>query len=189
VTRTETSELADRILALLEFNGARAYLGEPVTQLEHALQTAALAESSQASDSLVVAALLHDVGHLLPGPAGHTASPGADARHEDVGDQWLSGQFSRAVTEPIRLHVAAKRYLCAVDPDYAASLSAASQESLARQGAAMDQDEVRMFNQTPWANEAVALRRWDDAAKVPGLEVPGVSHYRARVQQLLDWRP
>ena len=178
--------MTDRILTVLSEGGAEAYLGEPLTQLEHALQTAALAEESKAADSLVVAALLHDIGHLVHGLPEHIAL-GVDPRHEDIGDRWLSRHFSRAVTEPIRLHVAAKRYLCAREPGYTASLSAASRESLALQGGAMTADEVRVFEQTPWAGDAAALRRWDDAAKVPGLAVAGLVHYRPRIARLLEW--
>ena len=186
VSDAERACLIDGLLALFEDGGAASYFGEPVTQLEHALQTAALAEDAGAPDALIVAALLHDIGHLLHGLAEDIADQGVDARHEDVGDCWLSGHFGRAVTEPIRLHVAAKRYLCAVEPAYAASLSAPSQESLALQGGPMTGDEARAFAQTDWARDAVALRRWDDAAKVPGRDVPGLPHYRSRIEQLLE---
>lgn len=181
-----SAELVDRILGVLQDGGAAAYFGEPVTQLDHALQTAALAEGARASDALVVAALLHDIGHLLAARANDPAADGADPRHEAIGDRWLREHFGPAVTEPIRLHVAAKRYLCAIEPGYAAALSNASQESLALQGGPMSDDELREFGRTPWADDAAALRRWDDAAKVPGLGVPGLSHYRSRIDRLLE---
>lgn len=177
--------MTEEILELLRLGGAAAYFGEPVTQLEHALQTAAEAERAGAADTLVVAALLHDIGHLLHGLPENVAGLGIDARHEDVGGSWLTARFSHAVTEPIRLHVAAKRYLCAVEPGYAESLSPASLESLTLQGGAMSADEVRSFEQGAWVNDAVALRRWDDRAKIPGLGVPGLDHYSARITQLL----
>ena len=119
----EADAVANRLLQVLMEGGAESYFGEPVTQLAHALQTAALAERAGASDALVVAALLHDIGHLLgedQAPSDH------DGHHEEIGDEWLQKYFGPAVTEPIRLHVAAKRYLCAVDPGYGASLSQAS---------------------------------------------------------------
>lgn len=184
----DSDEQADRILGVLHDGGASAYFGESVTQLDHALQTAALAEAANASTALVVAALLHDVGHLLPAdsvaPANSVDHPG----HDDVGHRWLTRFFGTAVTEPIRLHVAAKRYLCAVEPGYAALLSAASQASLSRQGGPMAAEEVRDFMNAPWAVEAVILRRWDDVAKAPGLTVPGLPHYRKRIKQLIEDR-
>jgi phosphonate degradation associated HDIG domain protein len=188
VAKTAAIQLTDRILELLRAGGGRSYFGEPVTQLEHALQTAALADRARANGGLVVAALLHDIGHLLHGLPENIADLGVDPRHEAVGVRWLSEYFGPAVTEPIRLHVSAKRYLCAVEPTYAESLSPASQASLRLQGGPMTPEEVRLFEQTSWATDAAAMRRWDDAAKVPGLEVPGLPHYRARIEELLEWR-
>jgi phosphonate degradation associated HDIG domain protein len=184
----ERAEKVGQILAVLVEGGTEAYFGESVTQLEHALQSAALAERDEASDTLVVAALLHDIGHLVAGGSEDIAEHGVDARHEDAGDRWLAEFFGPAVTEPIRLHVVAKRYLCAVEPGYAQSLSAASQISLALQGGAMTADEVRQFANAPWAADAARLRRWDDAAKVPGLSVPALSHYRGRLERLVEVR-
>lgn len=178
----------EEILELLSHGGQRAYLGEPVSQLEHALQCAALAEAAGAPDALIVAALLHDIGHLVPGEDRDVAHLGVDARHEEVGDQWLRGRFSAAVTEPIRLHVSAKRYLCTVDPAYAAALSPASQRSLVLQGGPMTADETRSFERQPWAAEAAQLRRWDDAAKLPGREVAGLFHYRDHIARVLAER-
>src|SRR5262245_24483528 len=109
-------ERANRILTILATGGAQAYFGEPVTQLEHALQTAALADESQAPDTLVIAALLHDVGHLVHGLSEDIARHGVDGAHENAAHVWLTGQLGIAVTEPVRLHVLAKRYLCCVDP-------------------------------------------------------------------------
>lgn len=178
------AELAGRILGLLQEGGATAYLGQPVTQLEHALQAAALADSAGASDALVLAALLHDIGHLLTGGTA-VGDYGGDRRHEHVGSHWLSDYFDPVVTAPVGLHVAAKRYLCAVEPAYASTLSEASQESLALQGGPMNGVQRLEFERSPWAKDAVALRRWDDAAKVPGLMVPELSHYRRRIERLL----
>jgi gamma-butyrobetaine dioxygenase len=176
--------LTDHILDLFFAAGGEAYFGEPVSQLEHALQTASLAVRSGASDALIVAALLHDIGHLLQGEPEHIAELGVDARHEHAGDQWLRIGFGPSVTEPIRLHVAAKRYLCAINAEYAAALSAASQQSLALQGGPMSTDEIREFSKSPWCQDAVALRRWDDAAKTPGRKVPDLSYYRSRIERV-----
>ena len=176
---------ADHVLETLRAGGHAAYFGEPVTQREHALQTAALAERAGAPDALVAAALLHDVGHLLHGMGEAIAGGGIDARHEELAYRWLSTMFGPATSEPVRLHVPAKRYLCAIEPTYGESLSAVSQESLTLQGGPMTPEEARAFEQVPWARDAVALRRWDDLAKVPGHDVPGLAHYRARVEAAL----
>lgn len=172
---------ADEVLDLFARKGASSYHGEAVSQEEHALQAAALAESEGAPDSLVLAALLHDVGHLLEGQEEDLAERGVDGRHEEAGCVWLSRHLGPDVTEPIRLHVAAKRYLCSVDPSYRDGLSPASRLSLSLQGGPMTPSEAAAFEQDPHGAAAVRLRRWDDAAKVPGLLVPGPSHYRARL--------
>jgi gamma-butyrobetaine dioxygenase len=173
--------IVDEILDLFATRGAAAYHGEAVSQEEHALQAADLAVRQGASDALVVAALLHDVGHLLDGQDEDLADRGVDGRHEEAGCAWLSRHFGPEVTEPIRLHVAAKRYLCAVDPRYRSGLSPASLVSLELQGGPMSPAEVAEFEGSPFFGDAVLLRHWDDAAKVPGLAVPGPSHYRGRL--------
>jgi gamma-butyrobetaine dioxygenase len=166
------------IVEMFERGGSAAYFGEDVSQLEHALQSAHLAHSAAAADTLVVAALLHDIGHLLHGLPETIADEGIDGRHETGGATWLARHFPPAVVEPVRLHVAAKRYLCAVEPQYLASLSPASQRSLELQGGAFSTDQARAFERHPHHAAAVLLRRWDDQAKVPGLVVPGVAEYR-----------
>jgi gamma-butyrobetaine dioxygenase len=170
--------LIDTIFTLFREKGNGAYFGEAVTETEHALQCAHLAEQAGAAPALIAAALLHDVGHLLHGLPEDVAERGIDGRHEEGGAAWLARYFGPAVVDPVRLHVAAKRYLCAVEPDYHAGLSEASQRSLNLQGGPMAPDEVRCFEQEPWFRSAVAVRRWDDGAKVPDLVVPGLDHYR-----------
>jgi [1-hydroxy-2-(trimethylamino)ethyl]phosphonate dioxygenase len=174
----------DSVAALLEQRGGSAYFGEPVTQREHALQCAWLAEQEGAGDALVIAALLHDVGHLLHGLPEDVAEAGTDAQHEDAGELWLARFFGPEVTEPVRLHVAAKRYLCAVDPDYAASLSEASKQSLALQGGPLAGHAIAAFADLPYAHDAIRLRRWDDRAKAPGLVTPELTHYARRLEKL-----
>jgi [1-hydroxy-2-(trimethylamino)ethyl]phosphonate dioxygenase len=173
------------IFRLFTHGGNAAYFGEAVTQTEHALQTAHLAEIAGASDSLVVAALLHDLGHLLHGLPETIAEQRVDARHENGGAAWLARYFGPAVVEPIGLHVAAKRYLCAVEPTYFDQLSPASRKSLELQGGPFASADVRAFECRPYYADAVALRRWDDQAKVPGLDVPGLKHYRQRIEDAL----
>ncbi len=167
----------DDVLALYDRWGAERY-DEEVAQLDHTLQTAALAGASGAPSTVVAAALLHDVGHLLALRGDH-AGP-----HEATGAAYLAGVLPAAVTEPIALHVAAKRYLCAVEPSYAAGLSAGSVRSLRRQGGPLVAGDVAAFAASPGAPCALALRRWDDAGKVDGLVVPGLDHYEPMLREL-----
>jgi phosphonate degradation associated HDIG domain protein len=171
-------KVVDEIFRIFEHRGDEAYFGEPVSQKEHALQAAHRAEQEGAPASLVVAALVHDVGHLVHGLGEDVADRGVDARHEDAGEAWLAQHFPPEVTEPVKLHVAAKRYLCRVDPLYLAQLSPASVQSLALRGGPFSESEAREFEQRLFYREAVRLRRWDDLAKIPGLAVPDLEHYR-----------
>jgi gamma-butyrobetaine dioxygenase len=175
---TTTTDVIDEIFSRFRTRGDASYIGEPVSQTEHALQTALAAEREGAPAILIAAALLHDIGHLLTDAPEDAAADGIDTVHEELGATWLERWFVPAVTEPARLHVAAKRYLCAVDPDYRALLSRASAESLQLQGGAMTAAEVRAFEQNPHWHDAVRVRRWDDVAKTRGLETPAVEHYR-----------
>jgi [1-hydroxy-2-(trimethylamino)ethyl]phosphonate dioxygenase len=176
--------IVDEIIEPFARRGGDAYFGEPVSQLEHALQTAFLAEQEGASDTLIVAALLHDVGHLLHKLPEDIADRGVDGRHEKVGATWLARYFPAAVTEPIRLHVAAKRYLCVIDDEYQRGLSAASIRSLALQGGPMSDEEVREFEASPYAREGARLRRWDDLAKVVGAKASGMPQYQPLLEKL-----
>jgi gamma-butyrobetaine dioxygenase len=172
----------EEIAELLGSDGAREYLGEPVTVADHLLQTGALAEAAGAPPALVAAALLHDVGHLLAVLPGDVS--GGDDRHGESGSAWLSRWFPPAVTEPVRLHVAAKRYLCGVAPSYFARLSKASVDSLAAQGGPMSAAEARGFEALPYAADAVAVRRWDDQAKDPQARAPDLSHFLPLLNRL-----
>jgi len=177
--------VVDQVFSLFLERGQGAYFGEAVTETDHALQAAHLAEKSGANSELVAAALLHDVGHLLHGLGEDLAEQGRDGRHEEGGAAWLARHFAPAVVDPVRLHVAAKRYLCAVEPGYLAELSPASRLSLGLQGGPFNVDEVRSFEREPWFRSAVAVRRWDDAAKVPDLSVPALEHYRGHLESVL----
>jgi phosphonate degradation associated HDIG domain protein len=167
----------DDVLALYEAWGHEHY-DEEVGQLAHALQTAAHAEAAGAGDALVAAALLHDVGHLLD------LQGGAPGPHERTGPAWLAGLFPPAVTDPIALHVTAKRYLCAVTPEYAGGLSPGSVRSLARQGGPLTPDEATSFSALPGAAGAIALRRWDDAGKSLDAAPPPLAHYEPLLRAL-----
>lgn len=174
-------DVVREIEQLFERRGREAYVGEPISQLEHALQAALMAEIERAPDSMIVAALLHDVGHLLHDQDEDIAERGHDARHEELGERWLAGRFAPDVTRPIALHVQAKRYLCAVDPDYRADLSQASALSLRLQGGPMVREECRAFEAQRFFRAAVQLRRYDDAAKIVGVRDLDLSAYRQRI--------
>lgn len=163
--------------------GAEQYSGEPVTQLEHALQSAALAEAEGADDELVTAALLHDLGHLLQ-ELGETPSlRGVDDVHQYAALPFLRGLFGERVLGGICLHVDAKRYLCATRPDYHDALSQDSKRSLKLQGGVFDAAQAQAFIAQPGAPDAVRLRLWDDRAKVAGLPTPPLSHYLGRARR------
>lgn len=170
----------EMILERFARNGDRHY-GENVTELEHALQTAAAAEFMKAGDDVIVACLLHDYGHLLHDLGEDIADHGVDARHEDLGAEVLRNYFPDEIVEPVRMHVDAKRYLCAVDEIYAAGLSAASKLSLELQGGPMSPSEVAEFEQHPHFQAAILLRRCDDAGKVPGSPTRQLEEYREKV--------
>ena len=165
------------IRELFQAKGDSEYGGEVVTQQEHALQCAQLAEKEGATPELVVAALLHDIGHLLHDLPDSAPDEGIDDRHEASGDAFLKKHFDEAVTQPVRLHVAAKRYLCTVDPDYKSQLSPPSIVSLNLQGGEMSPEELDAFRQNEFWEEALALRKWDDMAKIAELQTPNLEHY------------
>ncbi|WP_454765520.1 phosphonate degradation HD-domain oxygenase [Cupriavidus campinensis] len=161
-----------RIETLFASHGTAWYGGEAISQTAHALQCAQLAEQAGEPAPLIVAALLHDVGHLMLAESSTT-----DMRHQEAAAQALAGLFGDDVTEPVRLHVAAKRYLCAADPAYFATLSPASVHSLALQGGPYDAAQASAFIASPHAEAAVRLRRYDDLAKVVDLPTPALEHY------------
>lgn len=174
----------DEVVALYEQWGHDVY-DEELRQLDHTLQTAALAVEAHADGALVAAALLHDVGHLLDRAEGRReGSHVLDLRHEARGAAFLAGLFAPAVTAPIALHVRAKRYLVAVDHDYRGLLSPGSIASLARQGGGLNPPEVAVFESNNGWQAAVALRRWDDQGKVDGLDVPDLASYRPLLERL-----
>ena len=171
--------LAD-IERLFARHGAEQYSGEPVTQLEHALQTAHLAEQSGAGDALVTACLLHDLGHLLNHQGETPSLRGIDDTHQYFAIPFLRGLFDGAVLDAIKLHVDAKRYLCHVDAGYHARLSDDSKRSLALQGGVFDAAGAAAFIGQPGAADAVRLRRWDDLAKEAALATPTLAHFLDR---------
>jgi len=170
----------DQLFELFAERGQRHY-GEGVSQLDHALQTAHHARLDGASPALIVAALLHDVGHLLQRLGEDAADRGLDDQHERIGAGYLAKAFSPAVTEPVLWHVDAKRYLAAFEPGYVEMLSPASLQSLALQGGPMTADEAEAFLRRPESADAIRLRRYDEMGKVAGVEIDGLEAYRPLV--------
>ena len=178
--------IVDQIIDLLDNHGGSLYFGEQVTETEHALQAAYLADQAGSPKELIAAALLHDIGHLLHGLGEDVADHGIDGKHEDVGSHWLEGRFPAPVLDCVRLHVDAKRYLTATEPGYLADLSEASKRSLELQGGPFTPQEVTEFEaREPFFREAIQVRRWDDEAKVVGLQVPSAEHYRGLLESLV----
>ena len=184
--RSATAEQkVDALFTYMEARG-QSFYDEIVTQLEHALQCAALAQQNDASPTLITSALLHDLGHfILDEHNADTAFLAMDLNHEEIGAEYLAPFFPEAVTTPIRLHVPAKRYLCATDASYHDGLSEASKRSLKVQGGIMSDEEREAFEQIPHFRDALTLRQWDDLAKVKGLETAALETYRDTVQQCL----
>ena len=154
--------------------------------LEHCLQAAFFARQANSPDALIVAALLHDVGHLLHHEGEDVADQGIDTRHEELANRMLSAHLPADVIEPIRLHVAAKRYLCFADAAYLDALSPSSRAEPGVAGRPMSSEEAEAFLALPFAQEAIALRHWDDEAKIPELSVPQIDTYLPQLKTL--WR-
>jgi phosphonate degradation associated HDIG domain protein len=175
------TEIVEEIFDTFRRLGYRDY-GEQVTVLEHSLQAAAAAEDEGAHSTLIAAAVLHDYGHLIHGLPEDVADHGIDGLHEEVGAAYLARWFVPAVTEPVRLHVAAKRYRCARDIAYRETLSTASAQSLALQGGPFSDAEATEFEVSPFFADSIRLRRYDDIAKVPGSPTPDLEHFRSFIE-------
>lgn len=174
------------IVKILSTKGDAQYGKEVVSQLEHALQCATLAEKENSTPELITASLLHDFGHLVHNLGEDAAERGIDDRHEYRALGYLKQIFPAAVTEPIRMHVNAKRYLCVVDGDYWDSLSSASKTSLELQGGIYSEIEAEEFINQPYAKDAVKLRIWDDLAKVKDLETPDLEYFVSSMEKVIN---
>ena len=180
----------DEVLALSEERGLEHY-GESVSQLDHALQCAALAQADGADETLVAAALLHDIGHLVvdvQADEGYQMGVDDDV-HESVGAKVLAPIFGPAVAQPVALHVTAKRYRCAVDPNYHSSLSPTSTATLAAQGGPLDEEGCRRFARHPGREDALRLRTWDDTGKMAEMVTPSLEDLRPLLERLAASRP
>lgn len=176
--------IVSKIVQLYRERGGSRYGGEAITQAEHALQAAMFAEQEGATAELIAAALLHDAGHLLHNLPDDAPDEGIDDEHEALAARWLARYFPPEVVEPVRLHVAAKRYLCATDQNYQGQLSAPSLHSLQLQGGPMSAAEITEFEAGPHCRAAVRLRRWDEAAKVVGLSTPTIEHFASHLERV-----
>ena len=173
-----STDTVQRIIDVFQQRGAELYGSEAVTQMQHAIQSALLAQQEQAEPSLVVAALLHDIGHILGDtPLPSDESQNYDDHHETRAYAWLRENFGNSVAEPVRLHVAAKRYLCTVDPGYAEKLSPTSLKSYFDQGGPMNDEEKAAFEKNEFYQQALRLRRWDDLAKDPAVPMPSIESF------------
>lgn len=173
------------IRAAFDKRGGDNY-GEGVSQLEHALQCGICAERDGATPAMIVATLLHDIGHMLHDFPDDIADQGIDTRHESLGSAWLSQHFGPEVSEPVRLHVPAKRYLATKEPGYFELLSEASVLSLKLQGGLMSAQEVAAFEREPYYRDGIQLRRWDDEGKIPGLAVPDLGHFEGYIESCCE---
>ena len=182
----DANNIVDYIADVFARRGAESYLGEDVTMAQHMLQAAQSAERSQASSDLIVAALLHDIGHYSNEIPDSALMQGTNNYHEEAGANFLAEFFPLSVTEPIRHHVAAKRYLCATDPEYLSRLSEASVYTLKVQGGPMNPDEIAAFEKLPYLDSCIQMRIWDDEGKDPDRPHPDFSHYRDLVQNLVQ---
>ncbi|MBM4074779.1 MAG: HD domain-containing protein [Planctomycetes bacterium] len=174
-----SNNIVNHIVDVFNQRGSENYASEAVTQLQHAIQSALLAKRDGADEPLIAAALLHDIGHLL----GTASLPNSEAqnyddKHENKGYGWLVKHFGAQVADPVRLHVAAKRYLCTVDPNYCNILSPTSLKSFHDQGGMMSNEERATFERERYFQEALRLRRWDDEAKDPDIAIPPIEEYR-----------
>lgn len=181
----DANNIVDYIADVFSRRGAESYLGEEVSMAQHMLQTAQEAELAQAGPELIVAALLHDIGHYANEFPDSVLMKGTDNYHEEAGANFLADYFPPSVTEPIRQHVAAKRYLCATDPEYFSRLSEASVYTLGVQGGPMSAAEVRKFESSPFLESCVKVRMWDEAGKDPNKKHPDFSYYQDLVQSLI----
>ena len=173
------------IRSLFEQYGNLAYSGEPVTQLEHALQSGALAEEARVGDELVAAAFLHDLGHLLNRQGDTPTERGIDDLHQYFALPFLRPVLPDAVLEPIRLHVDAKRCLCAIDDKYFRQLSADSVRSLELQGGIFSTEDAEAFLAKPYAQDALSVRKWDDRAKQQNRATPDLDHFMGVVERVM----
>ncbi|MDA5093087.1 HD domain-containing protein [Aliiroseovarius sp. KMU-50] len=186
IDKLSPENIVDFIGGIFERRGGEEYLGEPVTMAEHMLQGATIAEQNGQSEEIIVGALLHDIGHFTSEFGTYHPDDTEDRHHEDAGAEVLEQFFPSVITDCVRFHVAAKRYLCATKPEYYKRLSPASAHTLELQGGPMNEDEVAEFAANPNLGEIIAVRYLDEAGKRADMETPDYWHFAPMVQRMVD---
>jgi phosphonate degradation associated HDIG domain protein len=188
MTSEKAREITDEIMNLYEEHGGAEYAGEKVSQLEHMAQAAQLAEAQGYEEEVVLAAFLHDIGHISEAARGENEMDGFGIKdHEELGAEFLRGKgFSKKVTRLVESHVEAKRYLTFKDPDYYANLSEASKRTLEYQGGPMTADEATAFEQYPLFDLIIRMRNWDEQAKIEHQPLPDLRHFREMMMHHLQ---
>ena len=171
---------------IFERRGAEEYLGERVTIAEHMLQAATLAEKEGCNEAIIVAALLHDIGHFTSEFGSFSMNDEADKLHEDAGARILERFFPKLVVDCVKYHVSAKRYLCAKDPDYFSKLSDASIHSLKLQGGSMSKEEATQFEKNPNLGQIIKVRYFDDAGKEEGMKTPDFDYFIPMIERVVE---
>ena len=186
ITNLNAKNIVDFIGSVFEKRGDGEYLGEPVTMGQHMLQGATMAEQSRETDEIIIGTLLHDIGHFTSEFGTFSMEDTEDRYHEDAGAAVLEQFFPKVITDCCRHHVAAKRYLCATDPEYFQKLSTASIHSLNLQGGPMSEAEIKNFEKNPNLKKILKVRLYDDAGKIPDMVTPSFWHFAPLVQKMVD---
>ena len=186
IKNVNSKNIVDFIGSIFERRGGEEYLGEPVTMGQHMLQGATMAEQSKEPDDIIIGALLHDIGHFTSEFGTFSMEDKKDRYHEDAGAAVLEHFFPKVITDCCRYHVAAKRYLCATNPEYFQKLSAASVHSLNLQGGPMSETEIKEFERNPNLKKILTVRLYDDAGKIPDMDTPSFWHFAPLVQKMVD---
>ena len=186
IKNVNSKNIVNFIGSIFERRGGEEYLGEPVTMGQHMLQGATMAEQSKEPDDIIIGALLHDIGHFTSEFGTFSMEDKKDRFHEDAGAAVLEHFFPKVITDCCRYHVAAKRYLCATNPEYCQKLSAASVHSLNLQGGPMSEIEVKEFEKNPNLEKILTVRLYDDAGKIPNMDTPSFWHFAPLVQKMVD---